>query len=111
MFNDSYSLTTAFSQCMMPVYEGLLPLQDDKTVADLLFELANWHTLAKLRLHTDITIDIFCSATSHMYEAIQVFARTTCRSHETQELEKEVKARVRRKARRKPGAPPDRTRK
>ncbi|RPD52312.1 hypothetical protein L227DRAFT_589710 [Lentinus tigrinus ALCF2SS1-6] len=37
----------------MPVFEGLLPLRDDQIIADLLFECANWHALAKLRLHTD----------------------------------------------------------
>ncbi|CDO75447.1 hypothetical protein BN946_scf184823.g1 [Trametes cinnabarina] len=57
---------------MMPVFEGLLPLKDDETIADLLFELANWHALAKLRLHTDVTLDIFCAATADMFAAAEL---------------------------------------
>ncbi|KAI9065463.1 hypothetical protein FKP32DRAFT_1567909, partial [Trametes sanguinea] len=85
-----------FLICMMPVFEGLLPLEDDRTVTDLLFELANWHALAKLRLHTSVTLDIFRAATQHMCEAMRRFARTTCENHETCELPKEAEARIRR---------------
>ncbi|CDO76216.1 hypothetical protein BN946_scf184894.g5 [Trametes cinnabarina] len=84
-----------FLSCMMPVFEGLLPLTDDQTIADLLFELANWHALAKLRLHTSTTIDIFRAATEHMCQAMRNFARSTCEEHETRELPKETEARVR----------------
>ncbi|TBU26172.1 hypothetical protein BD311DRAFT_597782, partial [Dichomitus squalens] len=68
----------AFLITIMPAFEGLLDLRDDLTVADLLFELANWHALAKLRLHTSVTLDIFRAATKHMYEAIHKFADDTC---------------------------------
>ncbi|KAI0667339.1 hypothetical protein C8Q78DRAFT_994357 [Trametes maxima] len=37
-----------FLVCIMPAFEGLLPLQDDEMCSDLLFELANLHALAKL---------------------------------------------------------------
>ena len=40
----------------MPVFEGLLPLEDDTTIADMLFELSNWHALAKLRMQHDDTL-------------------------------------------------------
>ncbi|OSD02393.1 hypothetical protein PYCCODRAFT_1410834 [Trametes coccinea BRFM310] len=95
---------------MMPAFEGLLPLRDDETVADLLFELANWHALAKLRLHTQVTVDIFRDATKHMTEAMRQFAGTTCQRWETWELAKEAEARVRRqeKARGSTGAPTQR---
>ncbi|TBU29740.1 hypothetical protein BD311DRAFT_619186, partial [Dichomitus squalens] len=63
---------------IMPAFEGLLDLPDDQNVADLLFELANWHALAKLRLHTDVTVDIFRASTKLMYEAIRTFAEKTC---------------------------------
>ncbi|KAJ3002922.1 hypothetical protein NUW54_g5587 [Trametes sanguinea] len=82
----------------MPAFEGLLPLHDDQTVADLLFELVNWHALAKLRLHTEVTVDIFRAATSHMYAAVRTFARTTCKSYTTHELKKEAQARARRQS-------------
>ncbi|KAI0651093.1 hypothetical protein C8Q79DRAFT_996656 [Trametes meyenii] len=80
----------------MPAFEGLLPLQDDEICADLLFELANWHALAKLRLHTEVTLEIFESATRHMYEGMRTFAATTCKRYVTRELAK--KAEIRRSA-------------
>ncbi|KAI1786453.1 hypothetical protein LXA43DRAFT_897977 [Ganoderma leucocontextum] len=86
----------AFLITIIPAFEGLLDLPDDKTVADLLFELANWHALAKLRLHTDVTLDIFRAATQHMYDAIRRFAKKTCPKYNTQELASEAVARVRR---------------
>lgn len=80
----------------MPAFEGLLPLRHNQTVADLLFELVNWHALAKLRMHTQVTVDIFKACTSHMYAAVRVFARHTCEEIETHELQKEANARARR---------------
>ena len=80
----------------MPAFEGLLPLPDDQTCADMLFELANWHALAKLRLHTDVTLEIFRASTTHMYEGIRRFAATTCPSYITRELPNEVGMRLRR---------------
>ncbi|KAI0349313.1 hypothetical protein OH77DRAFT_1507530 [Trametes cingulata] len=100
-----------FLICAMPAFEGLLPLKDDETVADLLFELVNWHALAKLRLHTDITLSIFRTATRHMCEAMRAFANTTCTRHKARELEKEAEARVRQVVRKDPEAQPDRKRK
>ena len=84
------------SKTIMPAFEGLLPLRDDQTVADLLFELANWHALAKLRLHTDVTLDIFRAATQTMYEAVRNFEATTCANYTTHELPNEAQARARR---------------
>ena len=43
-------------QCAIPVFEGLLPDKHDRIVRKLLFELATWHGLAKLRLHTETTV-------------------------------------------------------
>ncbi|OSD02519.1 hypothetical protein PYCCODRAFT_1477774 [Trametes coccinea BRFM310] len=85
-----------FLICIIPAFEGLLPLADDQTVIDLLFELANWHALAKLRLHTTVTIKIFRAATEHMCRAMRSFARTTCKRYDTRELPKETQARIRR---------------
>uniref|UniRef100_A0A8H7XVH3 Uncharacterized protein n=1 Tax=Psilocybe cubensis TaxID=181762 RepID=A0A8H7XVH3_PSICU len=45
-------------QCSIPVFEGLLPEPaHNKIIQNLLFEMATWHALAKLRLHTDTTLD------------------------------------------------------
>ncbi|KAI0741837.1 hypothetical protein C8Q80DRAFT_1110314 [Daedaleopsis nitida] len=86
----------AYLQVIMPVIEGLLPPDDNKTVADMLFELANWHALAKLRMHHDVTLINLERATTHMYAAIRCFADTTCADHTAYELPSETEARTRR---------------
>ena len=92
---------------MIPCFEGLLPLQHNRTVLELLFELANWHALAKLRMHTDVTIDIFESATDHMYAAMRSFSTTTCAAYETLESDAEMASRIRRARVKNPDAPVD----
>ncbi|KAF7377741.1 hypothetical protein MSAN_00197100 [Mycena sanguinolenta] len=49
--------------CAMPVVEGLLPEPHNSIVLDVLFMLAEFHTLAKLKMHTDLTIEVLRSAT------------------------------------------------
>ncbi|OSC97745.1 hypothetical protein PYCCODRAFT_1439845 [Trametes coccinea BRFM310] len=92
-----------FLICIMPAFEGLLPLANDQIVADLLFELGNWHALAKLRLQTTVTVSIFRAVTQHMCRAMRSFARTTCRRYEARELPKELEARIRREEKSKAG--------
>ncbi len=82
----------------MPAFEGLLNKKNCDIVADLLFELANWHALAKLRLHTSVTLELFRAATDHMYAAVRKFTRTTCKDYITVELTRESEARGRRTA-------------
>ena len=65
---------------------------------DILFELATWHALAKLRIHTDKTIDLLEAATETLTSAMRRFLRETCEAITTRELKKEVAARGRRKA-------------
>ncbi|EIW51500.1 uncharacterized protein TRAVEDRAFT_54536 [Trametes versicolor FP-101664 SS1] len=94
-------------EAMIPAFEGLMPLRDDQTIADLLFELANWHALAKLRLHTAVTIKIPRAATTHMTDTMRHFSATTCERWETHELPREVDARVHRKEKRGRNVPPE----
>ena len=65
---------------------------------DLLFELARWHALAKLRVHTDKTVDLLATATKTLTSAMQRFLRETCEAFDTKELKKEAAARGRRTA-------------
>ncbi|KAJ6486035.1 hypothetical protein DFH09DRAFT_811068, partial [Mycena vulgaris] len=44
-------------QCALPVFVELLDDEHDKVILDLIFILAFWHSLAKLRLHTDLTVN------------------------------------------------------
>ena len=75
---------------MIPAYEGLLPLKHNQTVLELLYELANFHSLAKLRMQTEVTLELLESATAHTYAAMRQFASTTCAAYETVERPEEV---------------------
>lgn len=80
----------------MPVFEGLLPPEHDKVIMDLLFCLAEWHALAKLRLHTSTTLDLLDDATRELGSNLRRFKRDTCEAFDTRELPKEEAARGRR---------------
>ncbi|KAH9924456.1 uncharacterized protein B0H18DRAFT_1105032 [Fomitopsis serialis] len=80
-------------QCIMPVFEGLLPPPHDDLVMSLLFTLAFWHALAKLRLHTEETVAIFHGVTWELGRTTREFAATTCEAYDTQELPAEEAAR------------------
>ncbi len=73
----------------------------------MLFELANWYSLAKLRMHHDVTLENMDHATKHMYEAVKTFAATTCQRHRAVELPSECEARSRREKKKNPDAPSD----
>ena len=65
---------------------------------DLLFELATWHALAKLRLHTDTTLGYLETSTTRLGKCIRTFASKTCAAFVTKELPSEETARRRRTA-------------
>jgi hypothetical protein len=67
----------------------------------LLFVLAHWHGLAKLRLHTDTTLDILDQLTSELGDHFRSFISRVCDQVETKELVREYQARKRRDAQRK----------
>ena len=70
-------------QCVIPVFDGLLNDEDHATVLDLLFELATWHALAKLHLHTDSTLQSLEGSTTRLGQALRKFASTTCEKFDT----------------------------
>lgn len=73
----------------------------------LLFRLAEWQALAKLRLHTELTLSQLDTATTALGRELCRFSRVTCAFYPTMELPGEVAARGRREARQKAkaGAP------
>ncbi|PCH35445.1 hypothetical protein WOLCODRAFT_156133 [Wolfiporia cocos MD-104 SS10] len=85
-------------QCIIPVLDMLLPPEHNKVVLTLLFELATWHALAKLRLHTEDTLTVFTRTTESLGDSLHAFINTTCEAYDTQELPKEHAARGRRTA-------------
>lgn len=84
----------------MPVFEGLLDEPHNSDILSLIFTFAEWHTLAKLRMHTDDTLGWLGQSTTELGKQIRRFARYTCSFFDTVELPTEEAARVRRRARR-----------
>jgi len=85
-------------QCAIPVFEGLLPSPHNEIVLDALFVLASWHACAKLRLHTDHTLNFLEKTTATLGVLLRCFTRLTCASFKTTELPRESAARRRRRA-------------
>ena len=73
-------------------------------VLDLLFDLATWHALAKLRLHTDTTLAIMEATTRSLGKSRRLFASKS-QDYDTREIPREEAARGRREAARAANGP------
>ena len=58
--------------------------------------MAHWHGLAKLRMHTDVTLELLSQVTISLGTKIRAFQEKTCAAFSTHELEREQAARLRR---------------
>lgn len=85
-------------QCALPVFEGILPKPHDNNVLNLLFALGSWHAYAKLRLHTETTLNLLEAATVKLGREMRHFKKTTCAAYITKELPREIATRGRKKA-------------
>jgi hypothetical protein len=76
-------------------------------VLKLLFVAAHWHGLAKLRMHTDVTLNVLDAVTKDFGDKVRKFKQKTCSTFQTRELPRESNARIRRQNRsaRKSGNP------
>jgi hypothetical protein len=63
-----------------------------------LFELNTWHSLAKLRLHTETTVKDLEHSTTRLGASLRKFQQKVCSAYKTFELPSEEAARVRRQA-------------
>jgi hypothetical protein len=61
--------------------------------------MAHWHALAKLRMHTDLSLEVLDSWTSILGDTAQDFVLLTCSQFQTHELKGEYEARKRKEAR------------
>lgn len=86
-------------QCAIPVFDGLLPAPHNTAITELLFDMAHWHALAKLRMHTDLTLQVMDAVTISLGHKIRAFIQDTCPAFSTKELQREFDARVRRETR------------
>ena len=84
-------------QCAIPVFDGLLPEPHNTYVLKLLFDLAHWHGLAKLRMHTDSTLALLSQVTTTLGNTVRTFQERTCAAFPTRELQREQNARERRR--------------
>ena len=76
----------------MPAFKNLFPDPHNTQVIKLLFLLAHWHSLAKLRLHTDETLTVFEKVTICLGEELRTFMKVTCAAFSTKELRREAEA-------------------
>ncbi|KAG2113257.1 hypothetical protein BD769DRAFT_1673787 [Suillus cothurnatus] len=82
--------------CTIPAFEGMFPNEHDDIIRLLLFRLAEWHALAKLRLHTDDSLDKLDQALTALGKQLRRFQQFTCSAFQAMELPHEVTARQRR---------------
>lgn len=86
----STSLTDPFQlQCAIPVFEGLFPDTHDAAVQSLLFRFAQWHALAKLRIHSESTLNFLEEIFKKLSRQLRKFRDHTCTAFSTVELPKE----------------------
>ena len=93
-------------QCSIPVFDGLFEPHNNAIIMDLLFELATWHALAKLRLHTESTVRALETSTTRLGIALRKFQSTICAEFVMRDLPSEEAARGRRKAAKAKAKPP-----
>ena len=65
----------------------------------LLYQMAEWHGFAKLRMHTDVTLDHLEELTKELGLLMRQFRDLSCSRFQTVELPREVEARKRREQR------------
>ena len=89
---------------MIPAVEGLLPEPHNRRLLKLLHRLAEWHALAKLRMHTEHTLQYLERATTAIGHELRQFCKSTKEAFKCTELPSETAARARRKLKRQQGA-------
>lgn len=75
------------------MFEDLLPSPHNTVILKLIFRLSHWHGLAKLRLHSDLTLDILDTETTYLGDALRTFKNKTCAAFQTREFKREVDSR------------------
>jgi hypothetical protein len=82
-------------QCSIPCFEGLLPAPHDDSVQSLLYLASYWHSLAKLRVHTETTLSVLDHTTALFAKSLRHFKEVICPCFDTVETDHEYKARRR----------------
>ncbi|KAF8474550.1 hypothetical protein JB92DRAFT_3285144 [Gautieria morchelliformis] len=80
--------------CSIAVFDGLLPSLHDEIVLSLLFIACWFHSLAKLKMHTGVTLMALTTITTMFGRQMRRFKYETCDIIPTFELNREVSART-----------------
>ncbi|KAF8955097.1 hypothetical protein BDZ97DRAFT_1675254 [Flammula alnicola] len=86
-------------QCSIPAFEGLLEEPHNRRLMKLLYRTAEWHGFAKLRVHTDSTLEHLEQLTKEFGLLMRQFQDLSCSQFQTFELPREVAARNRQQQR------------
>jgi len=78
-------------QCAIPVFEGLLDEPYNTMLMQLLYRAAEWHALAKLRIHTDTTLDLLNECTIRLGQLMRKFRDVTFLEFNTVALPREAR--------------------
>ena len=79
-------------QCVIPIFEQLLPELHNNHVMKLLFRTAEWHGLAKLRMHTEATLAWLEQVTTDLGHLMWDFQDKTWAEFNTTKLACKVEA-------------------
>ncbi|KAJ3771938.1 hypothetical protein FB446DRAFT_789170 [Lentinula raphanica] len=99
-FEDLLQASRSFNcSCAIPVFEQLLPkTEQNNQLSKLLYRLAEWHALAKLRLHSETTLGWLETITKEVGVLMRAFRDKTASDFNTVDLPREQEARARRQA-------------
>ena len=106
-YYSSYLIFNNLIKCSMPVFEHLLPEPHNTLLQKLLHRMAEWHSFAKLRLHSESTLSYLEILTRDLGKQMREFRDKTCSHFETFELPREVEARNRRQQSKAQGKQPE----
>ena len=98
MANLNLNLTNLGIQCAIPIFGGLLPEPHNTSVLKVLFDLAHWDGLAKLRMHMDSTLNVLSQVTTALGSTLCTFQEQTCSAFPTWELQCKQTAQLHRQA-------------
>lgn len=84
-------------QDIIPAVDGLLSKTHNAILITLLYRLAEWHALAKLRMHTEHTLECLEKSTTTIGQELRKFRDISLKDFKCVELPKETAAQKRRK--------------
>ena len=76
LFSWLLSLLTTL-QCSVPAFEGLLPRPHNRLIMTVLYHCTKWHALAKLHIHTKVSLSLFNKASRQLGHILRKFRDET----------------------------------